>query len=104
MKLLRFALLSAGAVALAGCESDNDPVVARDEPLAATRYVNAMPDTGGTTWRFVDQLVNSPVAIGLTFRDFTPYQATAIGARPLKVFTAGTDISQAQATFADTTL
>ena len=104
MKLLQLALLSACAVALAGCGDDDGPVVAPDEPIAATRYINAMPDTGTTTWRFVDQLENSPVFIGLAFREFTPYQATAIGQRPLKVFSQTTDINYAHVTFADTTI
>ena len=104
MKLLRFALLSAGAVALAGCGDDDGPIVAPNEPLAATRYINAMPDTGTTTWRFVDKLENSPVFIGLAFREFTPYQATAVGQRPLKVFSQTTDILYTNVTFADTTI
>ena len=104
MKLLRFVLLSAAAVALAGCSDDDGPVVAPNEPLAATRYINAMPDTGTTTWRFVDKLENSPVFIGLAFREFTPYQATGVGQRPLKVFSQTEDIRYSNVTFADTTL
>ena len=104
MKLLHFALLSAGAMAMAGCDNDVDPIVAPDVPLAATRYVNAMPDTLGTTWRFVDQLELSPVFIGLDFRQFSPYQPTAVGSRPLKVFVETTDIDHVHRTFTDTTL
>jgi hypothetical protein len=101
MKLLHFVLLSAGAVALAGCSSDDGPIIAPNVPLASTRFINAMPDTGATTWRFIDQLENSPVAVGLAFRGFSPYQATAVGERPLKVFAVYPDIDDAQRTFID---
>lgn len=104
MKFLRFALLSAGAMALAGCDSDDGPIVAPEVPLASTRFVNAMPDTGATDWRFIDQLENSPVALGLAFRGVSPYQATAPGQRPLKVFVTSDDIQQTQKTFIDSTL
>lgn len=104
MKLLRLAVLSTAITALAGCSDDDGPIVAPTVPLASTRFINAMPDTGATDWRFVDQLENSPVALGLAFRSFSPYQATAPGARPLKVFTTSDNILLTSRTFTDRTL
>lgn len=104
MQLSRFALLSAGALAFAGCDSDEGPTLAPNVPIAAVRYINAMPDTGGTTWRFVDQIENSPVFVGLPFRGFSPYQAAEAGSRHLKVFTTTNDILYTSQTFTDTTL
>jgi hypothetical protein len=56
-------------------------------PLAYTRFINAIPDTGSADFRFVDVLEYSPFAVQLAYRGFTPYQGTAPGARHLKVFT-----------------
>ena len=104
MKLLRLALLGTAITAFAGCSDDDGPIVAPTVPLASTRFINAMPDTGATDWRFIDQLDNSPVALALAFRSFSPYQATAPGPRPLKVFTTSDNILLTSRTFTDRTL
>jgi hypothetical protein len=108
MKRTRFALLLAMPFLVAACEDDAGPFVAPTVPLAYTRFVNAVPDTFATDWRFIDQLENSPVAILNPFRGFTPYQATAPGARRLRVFTnpGGTfpDINVVSQILVDTTI
>ena len=99
------ALALIGAILLAGCnDGGSDVILAPKVPLAYTRFVNAVPDTQPTDWRFIDQLENSPTAIGLQFRGFTPYQATAPGARKLRVFPADTNINVVQQMLIDTTI
>jgi hypothetical protein len=93
MKSMRLALLLVGAFSLAACSEDDGVIVAPKEELAYTRFVHAVPDTGATDWRFIDILQNSPTAIGLTYRGFTPYQATAVGQHQLRIFTTSTDIN-----------
>lgn len=90
----RLACLSVLVVALTplACDDDGGVTAASRVPLAFTRFVHAVADTSATDWRFTDQLENSPVAFGLTFRGFTPYQATAPGNRRLRVFTTSTNI------------
>lgn len=92
MRPMRFVLLLLGAFSLAACSEDDGVIVAPTVPLAYTRFVHAVPDTGATDWRFIDILVNSPSAIGLAYRGFTPYQATAVGQHQLRIFTTSTNI------------
>ena len=80
--------------------------MANNGPLAHTRFVNAVPDTGAMDWRFVDQIEGSPVTFGLAFRGMFPqtsYQPTAAGSRKLRVFQTSTDIAQTQKVMFDTT-
>lgn len=94
MKLTRIALLFAGALALAACdESGTDAILAPHPPLAFTRFINGVADTGATDWRFIDRIDYSPIALGMPFRGFTPYQGTATGARQLRIFPTSTDIT-----------
>jgi hypothetical protein len=93
MKPMRIAMLLVGALSLAACNEDDGVIVAPKVPLAYTRFVHAVPDTGATDWRFIDILENSPTAIGLKYRGFTPYQATAVGQHQLRIFTTSTDIN-----------
>jgi hypothetical protein len=87
MNRMRLVLFLATPVVVAACSEDQGPFTAPTVPLAYTRFVNAVPDTFATDWRFIDQLENSPVAILNAFRGVTPYQATAPGARHLRIFT-----------------
>jgi hypothetical protein len=89
---------------LLACGGDGGAVTAPTVPLAYTRFVHAVADTSGTDWRFIDQIENSPVAFGLTFRGSTPYQATAPGQRHLRVFPTTTDINLAPKFLIDTVL
>ncbi len=94
-------------VAAAGCSSDAGTVFQADNgPIAYIRFVNAVPDSGGGDWRFVDQIEGSPTTFGLAFRSMFPgsgYQLLAAGSRHLKVFQSSTDIQQTQVVWFDTT-
>jgi uncharacterized protein DUF4397 len=101
-----FAAVLAGAVTLAGCGSDLSPTAATKSPLAFSRFVNAVADSGASDWRFIDAIENSPVAFGLNFRQTFPgagYQATGAGSRHLRIFQTSTDIQQTQKVLFDTT-
>lgn len=105
MKTMRFAMLAASVVALGACdERGQDAILAPIPPLAYTRFINAVADTSGTDWRFIDQIEYSPVMFNMTFRAFSPYQGTGPGSRRLRVFPTSTDINVTQQHFIDTTL
>lgn len=87
MRVKQIGLALVAAMTLAGCEKDDGPFAAPEVPLAYTRFINAIPDTGSVDFRFIDFLEYSPYAIQLQFKQFTPYQGTAPGARHLRVFT-----------------
>lgn len=87
MRVTRIGLALVGALLAVGCNKDDGPFFAPQVPLAYTRFINAIPDSGAADFRFVDLLEYSPFAVQLPFRSFTPYQGTAPGARHLKVFT-----------------
>lgn len=99
------AFVFAGGLLVAACADGGDDVIlAPKVPLAYTRFLNAVPDTQPTDWRFIDQLDNSPTSIGLAFRSFSPYQATAPGARKLRIFPADTNVNVVQQMLIDTTI
>jgi hypothetical protein len=87
MRVSRIGLALVGALLAVGCDKDDGPFLAPEVPLAYTRFMNAIPDTGAVDFRFVDVLEYSPFAVQAAYRSFTPYQGTAPGARHLKVFT-----------------
>ncbi len=87
MRVSRIGLALVGALLAVGCSKDDGPFLAPEVPLAYTRFINAIPDTGSVDFRFIDLLEYSPFAVQLAYRGFTPYQGTATGARHLKVFT-----------------
>jgi hypothetical protein len=87
MRVKQIGMALIGALAAAGCAKDDGPFFAPQVPLAYTRFINAVPDTGTVDFRFIDFLEYSPYAIQLAFRGFTPYQQTAPGSRQLRVFT-----------------
>lgn len=87
MRVKQIGLALVGALMVTGCDKDDGPFAAPEVPLAYTRFINAIPDTGTVDFRFIDFLEYSPYAIQLGFKQFTPYQGTAPGARHLRVFT-----------------
>jgi hypothetical protein len=109
MRTLKLAAVTAGIAAvsaLAACSNDRGAIVAPTVPLAYTRFVDAVSDSGAMDWRFVDVVENSPVTFGLNFRGTFPgagYQATGPGARHLRVFQTSTDINLTQKVLFDTT-
>jgi hypothetical protein len=104
MKVTRSGVALAAALLAIGCSKDGGPFLAPVEPLAYTRFVAAVPDTSALDWRFVDAVKNSPFALNLAFRGFTPYQATTPGARHLRIFPTSTDITITSQVVMDTTL
>jgi hypothetical protein len=106
MRTLALAAAVAGSAALAGCGSDTGAIAAPAVPLAYTRFIDAVADSGGMDWRFVDVLENSPTTFGLNFRGTFPgagYQATGPGSRHLRLFQTSTDINLTQKVLFDTT-
>jgi len=106
MNALRFGALCAAAGVVAACSKDAGPTTPGTVPLAYTRFVDAVPDSGAMDWRFVDVIDNSPSIAGLNFRQTFPgatYQATGAGPRHLRIFQTSTDISQTQRVLFDTT-
>lgn len=94
-------LTIAGIIA---CGGDGGVMTAPPQPSAYTRFVHAVPDTGASDWRFIDQIELSPPAFNLPFRGFTPYQATAPGLRRLRVFPSSTNIDVTSRFLIDTVL
>ncbi len=92
MRLSRFAILGLAVTAMIGCSEPSDgPTTPNVPPLAFVRYINAVPDTLGTTLRFIDQLEYSPMSwANVPFRGLGTgnYQPTEAGARKFRVFTA----------------
>jgi hypothetical protein len=87
MRVSRIGLVLLGALMAVGCGKEEGPFLAPSVPLAYTRFINAIPDTVGVDFRFIDLIEYSPFSIQTTYRGFTPYQGTAPGARHLRVFT-----------------
>ena len=86
MTVSRLLVLCGVALAAVACGGDSNGTTTPSEDIAYVRYVNAVPDTSGVDFRFVDALENSPVFPNVTYRQYTPYQATGVGARRIKVF------------------
>src|SRR5215216_7399182 len=107
MTAMRITFLLACAALVGACSADSTAVfTANNGPLAFTRFVNAISDSGAGDWRFVDAVENSPTTFGLPFRSSFPgagYQGTGAGSRHLRVFQSSTDIAQTQKVFFDTT-
>ena len=86
MTVHRLLVVCAAALAVAACDDDTNGTTTPTEDIAYVRYVNAIPDTSAVDFRFVDELENSPVFPNITYRQYTPYQATGVGARRVKIF------------------
>ena len=105
MRAFRYFLLFTAALSLVACKDDEGGATITDiPPLAFTRFVSAVPDTGATDWRFTDILEFSPAAFGMTYRGFTPYQGTQPGTRTLRIFPTSQDINVTSTRLIDTTL
>lgn len=86
MKVHRLLTLGGLAVVAAGCGNDDNGSTSPSQNVAFVRYVNAIPDTSAVDFRFVDEIEDSPVFAGVTYRQYTPYQPAGAGARHIKVF------------------
>jgi hypothetical protein len=103
MRRFQIGFAFAFAAALGACSGDAGKVFLPEVGHNAyVRFINAIPDSGGQDWRFVDQVEGSPVTLNLLFRGVFPgasYQAAAAGTRHLRVFQSSLD-----QTFADPVL
>ncbi len=94
MRLFRLGLALAGLGALSACSSDAGKMIVADKvPSALVRFVNAVSDSSGQDWRFIDAIENTPTIFGLGFRGVWPqtsYQALGAGSRHLKIFQSAT--------------
>src|SRR5262245_45868114 len=95
-------LTIAGVVAITACSGDAGSVfTAQPGHNAYVRFVNAIPDSGGQDWRFVDAVEGSPTTLSLTFRGIFPgtsYQSATAGTRHLRIFQSVTDLTYADPT------
>lgn len=114
MNLFRLSALCVAAVALAGCQPDEDGEPVTPDPVAGLRYVNVVADTGALDFRVVDVVANAPNQIGATFRTggapggvtttfLPPHRAVAAGTRRIRVFLNSTDPAVASTILLDTT-
>lgn len=101
MRMTRLAVLVSSLAIVSACEDPlgEDAITPSHPPLAYTRFVNGVADTGSTDWRFIDKLEYSPVEFGMRFRDFSPYAGTEAGTRTLKIFPTSNDISVTRSEF-----
>lgn len=78
-----------GLIVLSGCgQTDVSGVDTQLAEAAIVRFVNAVPDTSGLDFRFVDGgIEGSPQYANVPFRSFTPYQRVRPGTRQMRVFT-----------------
>lgn len=94
---LALGLALATSALVAACGGDGSTaILANNGSVAYVRFINAIPDSGGQDWRFVDQVEGSPTTFNLTFRGIFPgaaYQQAIVGTRHLRVFQAAFDQS-----------
>ena len=76
MRRFRIGLALTSAVAIGACSGEADKVfLAQPGQVAYVRFVNAITDSGGQDWRFVDAVEGSPTAFNLVFRaDLSRYE------------------------------
>jgi hypothetical protein len=72
------------------CDEGSDPFPVETVPLAAIRFINAVPDTMGFDYRFVDFLTNAGF-FDATFRaNLQLYQSIEAGSHTFRVFLSST--------------
>jgi hypothetical protein len=103
---MRYRNLLMGALLLAVTGCDDDGVsVQNPEPAASVRFINAVPDTGVVSLRFVDKVENLPTLLGVPFRSHSGfYQRVTPGARNARVFPSDTLVTLAPIMLVDTTV
>jgi hypothetical protein len=115
----RFSLPALGlaAAALGACDQD-EVVTTENVPTAGVRFINAVPDTGGSAgldMRFVDRVENNAhfrvgfrnnivTTAGVPASTLIQYKNTAAGQRRFRIFLSDTLQSAAQVVLKDTTV
>jgi hypothetical protein len=92
MRLSRFAILGAAVLGAIGCrDNSNNPVTPNIPDLAYIRYINAVPDTLNTSFKFIDQVQFVPLTFtNVAYRNegLGNYQGVRLDAHKIRVFTA----------------
>ncbi|MDH3291175.1 MAG: DUF4397 domain-containing protein [Gemmatimonadota bacterium] len=104
MKILHsIALVSAMACGVVACDKGTETTPFEPVPLAAVRFVNAVPDTMAMDYRFVDLVTNSGM-FDASFRDrqehYLPIEA---GSHTFRVFLSSSDQAVATTVVNETT-
>jgi hypothetical protein len=104
MNALRSALICACALSLAACSRDTDGTPFEPDPLAALRFINAVPDTMAMDYRIVSSVTNAGMfdaEFRTNQRFYTPILA---GQHMVTVFLSSTDPAIASTVVAEETL
>lgn len=104
MRTLRgLTLIAATGAALVGCDEGADTTPFDPVPLAAVRFVNAVPDTMAMDYRFVDIVTNAGM-FDATFRGSqAQYQPLEAGQHTFRVFLSSFDATVASTVVDETT-
>ncbi|HLB36487.1 MAG TPA: DUF4397 domain-containing protein [Gemmatimonadales bacterium] len=95
MRVLRLVSLAAIAASLTACERGTEGTPFEPDPLAAVRFINAVPDTMAMDYRFVDFVTNAGM-YDATFRtNQAHYQPVLAGQHTIRVFLSSTDVTVA---------
>ncbi len=96
MKWSHFVLLSLCGVSLAACDRNTSGTPFEPDPLAALRFVNAVPDTMQLDYRIVDIVTNA----GMFNANFRSNQAQYVpilaGNHTIRVFLSDSDVTVTQ--------
>ena len=91
MKTIQWGLLAAVLGGIAACDEGDSTSPPPNEPTAAIRFINAVPDTMALDYRFVDFVTNAGMYVA-PFRANQPiYQAFRAGDHTFRVFLNSTD-------------
>ena len=102
MRLLKVSAVMALAVSAAACHDSEFATPL--EPGGGVRFINAVPDTGAMTMRFVDIVENSSFW-NVAFRSSAVfYQRAKAGQRQLRIFMHGTTAEVASTVVKDTVI
>lgn len=96
MRVLRLLSLAAIAASFTACERGTEGTPFEPDPLAALRFINAVPDTMAMDYRFVGVVTNAGL-YDATFRtNQAHYQPLLAGDHTIRVFLSSLDVTVAQ--------
>lgn len=103
MTLQRLVLVTLCAASIAACERNTSGTPFEPDPLAAVRFVNAVPDTMAMDYRIVDIVTNAGL-YDAAFRGNQGFYSTILaGQHTIKVFLSSTDPAITQTVVNETT-
>jgi len=104
MKNLRnLVLVAVVAGGVAACDNGNDANPVETVPLAAVRFINAVPDTMAMDYRFVDHLTNAGFFDAAFRANLAHYEPLEAGTHTFRVFLSSTDVTIASTVVNETT-